>query len=69
MNQLLDSDKKNIVSNTSGFYRAKDIIFYCSVKEHAIAVFDEIIGKKRTIKNISKMSLKSSHYNIGNRCF
>jgi hypothetical protein len=47
MDQLMSSGKKDAVSNPSGFYRAKDTIFYCSVKEHAKSLFDEILGNNR----------------------
>lgn len=63
MDRLFHSDKKDIISNPSGFYRAKDTIFYCSVKEKAISDFDSILGNKypgnysiykKYIKNVFK---------------
>ncbi len=43
MDQLVSSETKVIDRNPSGFYRAKDTVFYCSVKNTAVSVLDEIM--------------------------
>jgi crotonobetainyl-CoA:carnitine CoA-transferase CaiB-like acyl-CoA transferase len=55
MDRLMSSDKKTITDNPSGFYRAKDTVFYCSVKDSAKSVFDEILGKSKTGTNNNYM--------------
>jgi crotonobetainyl-CoA:carnitine CoA-transferase CaiB-like acyl-CoA transferase len=63
MDQLVSSGKKDAIRNPSGFYRAKDTVFYCSVNEQAKPKFDEILGNNsagdersylESIKNVFK---------------
>ncbi|HEX2959040.1 MAG TPA: CoA transferase, partial [Chitinispirillaceae bacterium] len=46
MDRLVDSDLNETASNPSGFYRARDTVFYCSVKDNAVSIFEEILGKR-----------------------
>lgn len=55
MDRLVSSDTKDVVRNPSGFYRAKDTIFYCSVKEHEKSLFDEIFGDKKNGNDCSSL--------------